>query len=109
MPRSDRALSSERLQNIDPKDKARNDIFLRAVTESDLARVRRCLDSGININAVDDKGQTAMMIAEKANDHNLVQLLLFGGAAVQSPREDKPSVREPSRAGASSMQAKTSF
>ena len=52
----------------------------KATKQSDLERVRGLLESGIDINAKDEHGQTALMNAAHAGQIELVRLLVEQGA-----------------------------
>ena len=54
----------------------------RAVRQGDIETLARLLASGSDVNALDQHGQTALMIAARKGQEGLVELLLGYGAAL---------------------------
>src|SRR6267378_5400234 len=58
--------------------------FLRAAAEADLIAVNGFLSAGINPNAKDENGDTALTSAASRGDLNIVNALVEGGADVNA-------------------------
>lgn len=54
------------------------------IERSDVARLRQLLDSGADINARDEHGQTGLMVAAQHGRSFVVQLLVERGAALDA-------------------------
>lgn len=55
--------------------------FLRAAEENDVDMVRQCISNGVNINATNDAGMNALMLAAAHGSPLIVDLLCRGGIA----------------------------
>lgn len=71
---------------VAPEKKKLNDGLRNAAFQSDLEKVKNALDAGADINAVDEYGQTALMLAAESlrvyNKKDIVALLLDRGADI---------------------------
>lgn len=56
--------------------------LMTAVTQGDTETVEKLIQNEIDINAVDDQGRTAVLIATHNNDPTLVQVLINHGADI---------------------------
>jgi superfamily I DNA/RNA helicase/very-short-patch-repair endonuclease len=65
---------------VPPTKEAMNTAWKEATKQGDLARVRSLLEKGMEINAKDEHGQTALMNAAHAGQVELVRLLIGQGA-----------------------------
>jgi ankyrin repeat protein len=54
--------------------------FIRAAGSGHLGRVKRALRQGVNINAVGESGDTALMAASASSCHDMIRYLLARGA-----------------------------
>ncbi|WP_445678049.1 ankyrin repeat domain-containing protein [Psychrobacillus sp. FSL K6-1464] len=59
-----------------------NEQLFKVVEGKEVDRVRDLLDKGVDINAQDTQGRTAIMIATYANDVEMVKVLIAEGADV---------------------------
>lgn len=64
------------------KDETMQERLFEAVVGKEIDIVRELLNSGIDINAQDEQGRTAIMIATYANDAEMVKVLIDEGADV---------------------------
>lgn len=64
------------------EDKTMNIQLFEAVEGKDFDAVRELLDNGVGINAQDEHGRTAIMIATYTNDVEMVKVLIDQGADV---------------------------
>ena len=66
--------------------------FISAAESGDGASVSRTLESGVNIDAVDGRGRTAVMAATHGNHPDVVKLLIEAGADIhiQDNMKDNP-------------------
>jgi outer membrane protein assembly factor BamB len=69
---------------VDPAKSKLNDQLLEAAYRNDLEAAKNALDAGANVNAVDEYGNTALMLAAEASVRSgkdpLIELLLGRGA-----------------------------
>ena len=69
---------------VDPEKKKLNDQLINAAYRSDLGTIQKALESGADVNAVDEYGQTALMLAAESakayNKTDVVEFLLQRGA-----------------------------
>jgi len=65
-----------------------NQRLVQAADKGDLQQVQSLLDNGANVNAKDDHGSTALMLASSTGNLEVVSLLLQKEANVNSKRED---------------------
>lgn len=59
-----------------------NEQFFRAAEHGNISKIKSLLESGIDINIIDNKGRTAVMIATYANDPETVKVLIDYGADI---------------------------
>jgi len=78
--KGDSEITSCLTKNIDGEDLKR--VFLRASELGHENLVRLCLQKGVNINAVDAEGNTALHLAVQCNKVEIVEYLLEEGANV---------------------------
>lgn len=64
------------------EDETMNEQLFKVVEGKEVDRVRDLLDKGVDINAQDTQGRTAIMIATYANDVEMVKVLIAEGADV---------------------------
>lgn len=64
------------------EDETMNEQLFKVVEGKEVDRVRDLLDNGVDINAQDTQGRTAIMIATYANDVEMVKVLIAEGADV---------------------------
>lgn len=64
------------------KDETMQERLFEAVVGKEIDIVRELLNSGVDINAQDEQGRTAVMIATYANDAEMVKVLIDEGADV---------------------------
>lgn len=64
------------------KDETMQERLFEAVVGKEIDIVRELLNSGVDINAQDEQGRTAIMIATYANDAEMVKVLIDEGADV---------------------------
>lgn len=64
------------------EDETMNEQLFKVVESKEIDRVRDLLDKGVDINAQDIQGRTAIMIATYANDVAMVKVLIAEGADV---------------------------
>ena len=81
-------------QDYRPKAQAREktqkleQAFFQAVAEGDCVRARRLLDAGVNVNAADPAGRTALQIAASRGPGQMTELLQT--RISQAARAQKP-------------------
>ena len=56
--------------------------FLQAIENGDVPKVREFISAGVDINAEDDNGDTALLTASWSGNKEIVELLLANGADV---------------------------
>lgn len=64
------------------KDETMQERLFEAVVGKEIDTVRELLNSGVDINAQNEQGRTAIMIATYANDAEMVKVLIDEGADV---------------------------
>lgn len=70
----------------EPQPFTREQQFLEAARQGDLARAARALDLGVGVDAKDDLGRSALLLAARdAGDLELVRFLHGRGAALDTP------------------------
>ncbi len=71
---------------IDPEKKKLNDQLISAAFDNNLDTVKKMLDAGADVNAVDEYGQTALMLAAESlklyGKNKIVKILLERGADI---------------------------
>ncbi|TGD70673.1 ankyrin repeat domain-containing protein [Mangrovimicrobium sediminis] len=60
----------------------------RAIFEENLSEINRILNAGVDIDAVDSTGKTALMQAVEQENIRFVELLIHHGASVNCPGND---------------------
>ena len=56
--------------------------FLQAIENGDVPKVREFISAGVDINAEDDDGETALLTSSWSGNKEIVELLLANGADV---------------------------
>lgn len=59
---------------------ANDSLFLHAIKNDDIELISQLADKEVNINFTDQSGKTALMVAAKAGNNNLLKKLLANGA-----------------------------
>jgi ankyrin repeat protein len=67
--------------------------LFQGVTHQDLGRIRRVLAAGFNVNSANKMGVTALQIAVKVGDEEIVDFLLMNGADPELRCQDGSSAR----------------
>lgn len=65
-----------------------NEFYFDAIGYDNLEVVRACINSGIDINCVDDQGWTGLMNACWADKYELVKMFIACGASIDFATED---------------------
>ena len=65
-----------------------NEDLIEAAKNGQIDRVQALLDTGADVNAKDDLGKTALMVAAKQGHNDIVMLLLERGAIIQAILND---------------------
>ena len=81
--RSNTALDSAKTDEIKAYLKQIQD-FIDSAKQGDIEKIRECLASDININAVNSDGKTALMWASKNGHFEIVKYLIANGANVNA-------------------------
>lgn len=79
-------------KNKNPSKEMQKAQWFKAVNKKDYSFIKKAIKSGSDINSLDNKGQTALMIATYNRDIKLVELLMAHGANVniQDDRLNSP-------------------
>lgn len=84
-------------ENVDPLVQELSDCFLDFMHDIDVNRVREILENGVNINAYDEVGNTALNLAVTRNHIEVVSMLLKAGANPNLANDDDHLPIESSR------------
>jgi len=74
---------TENMDNVSDKD----ELFLMACESGDSVRVKKLISAGADVNTTDSHRNTALLMASKKGNRELVKLLLDEGALILKPND----------------------
>lgn len=60
------------------------EVLVKAIEQGDFSTVEKCLKAGIDVNSINNDGETLLHIAIKKNQNNIVNLLLDSNASINA-------------------------